>query len=92
MFADLLENGSSIRKVADMLTSFKKHIPMPRVETPDTQLQKELERLALSAPHMLADMGFERDAKACSSEKVVWRRGTHSVIIFNTTRTAAVFV
>lgn len=89
MLVSLLENGQSFRKVADMLAACKKIMPTSRVETPDTQLQKELERLALSAPHMLADIGFERDLKACSSEKTVWRRGTQCVIIFGRKQAAA---
>ena len=89
MLAGLLENGLSIRKVGDVLASCKKIIPASGVKTTDTQLQKELERLALSAPHMLADIGFERDVKACSSEKAVWRRGTQCVIIFGLKHAAA---
>jgi hypothetical protein len=81
MLAGLLENGPSIGKVADIWAACKKLMPMSRVETPDSQLQLELERLALSAPHMLADIGFERDPRACTSEKTVWRRGNYCVII-----------
>ncbi|WP_158217955.1 hypothetical protein [Marinibacterium profundimaris] len=54
------------------------------------QLRNDLERLALCAPHLLSDIGFERDAKACSGEKVVWCRGTLRVIIFVTSHTASV--
>ena len=89
MLAGLLENGSSIGKVTDVLVACKKLILASGVEAADTQLQKELERLALSAPHMLADIGFERDTKACSSEKAVWRRGTQRVIIFSPKHAAA---
>lgn len=89
MLAGLLENGPSIRNVANGLAACKKLIPTAEDKTPDAQLQKELERLALSAPHMLADIGFERDIKACSSEKTVWRRGTHCVIIFSSKHAAA---
>ena len=89
MLTGLLQNGSSTRKFTDALALFKKIIPSSGVETPDAQLQKELERLALSAPHMLADIGFERDSRACSSEDEVWRRGTHCVIISNSKRAAA---
>ncbi len=89
MLAGLLMNGSSIRKVADVFAACKKFIPMSEVQTPDAQLQKDLERLALSAPHMLADIGFERDLKACSCEKAVWRRGTCCVIVFSTKHAAA---
>lgn len=90
MLTGLLGNGSSIRKVTDILAAFKKLLPMSRVETPDARLQKQLEHLALSAPHMLADIGFERDVEASSSEKKVWRRGAHSVIIFSPKHASAI--
>lgn len=89
MLTGMLQNSPSTRKFTDVFASFKKIIPMSWVQTPDAQLQRELERLALSAPHMLADIGFERDSKACSSEKEVWRRGTHCVIISGSKRVAA---
>ena len=89
MLAGLLENGSSIRKFTDVLAAWKKIIPTSGVGMPDAQLKKELERLALSAQHMLADIGFERDPKASSGEKAVWRRGTHCVIIFGPKHAAA---
>lgn len=90
MLAGLLENGLSIKSVADVLVAYKKIIPASRAETLDAPLQKELERLALSAPHMLSDIGFERDVEASSSEKAVWRRGAHCVVIFSP-KYAAVF-
>ena len=89
MLAGLLENGPSIMKVADIFSACKKFIPTSGLETPDAQLQKELERLALSAPHMLADIGFQRDLAACSSEKAVWRRGTNCVIIYSAKHSVA---
>lgn len=89
MLAGLLENSTSLWKVADVSVVLKKLIPISRVETPDAQLQEELERVALSAPHILEDIGFERDLKACSSEKAVWRRDTHCVIIFSSKHAAA---
>ena len=89
MLAGLMENGPSIRKVANGLTACKKLVPTTEDKAPDAKLKKELERLALCAPHMLADIGFERDLKACSGEKTVWRRGTHCVIIFNSKHAAA---
>lgn len=89
MLAGLLENGSLIRKFTGVLASCKKIIPTSGDETPDAQLKKELERLALSAPHMLADIGFERDLKECTNEKAVWRRGTHCVMISSSKHAAA---
>lgn len=89
MLTGLLQNAPSTRKFTDVFAAFKKIIPSSVMETSDAQLQKELERLALSAPHMLADIGFARDSQACSSEQEVWRRGTHCVIICSSKRAAA---
>lgn len=89
MLTDLPENGSSFRKFAEVLVALKKLIPRSGVETPNDQLRNDVERLALSAPHLLADIGFERDPKMCSSDKVVWRRGTLRVLIFSKTRAVA---
>lgn len=85
----LVENTLSLRKVAVVWEACKKLIPTPEAQASDAQLKKELERLALSAPHMLVDIGFERDLKACSSEKAVWRRGPHCVIISSSKHAAA---
>lgn len=90
MLVGLVENTPSLRKVANVWEACKKLIPTSEVEAPDAQLKKELERLALSAPHTLADIGFERDVNACSCERVVWRRGRHSVIVFSAKHAAAV--
>ena len=91
MYAGLLENCQSIKNVADALAACKKIMPTSRVETPDVSLQKEIERLALSAPHVLSDIGFERDAKASSCDKEIWRRGAHCVVILSS-KITAVFV
>lgn len=44
-------------------------------------LAEALERLALTSPHLLADMGFEMDGGAASPTRTVWRRGRLSVTI-----------
>lgn len=86
MLAGLLENGSLINIVADALASCKKIILTAGMETPETLLQSDLERLALSAPHMLADIGFEREVAACGPDVDVWRRhDTPFVIQFSLT-------
>lgn len=89
MLAGLFKNGASIKNITNVLAACKKIIPTLRLETPDAPLQKELERLALSAPHMLSDIGFERDVEASSIEKTVWRRGPHCVVIFSPKHAAA---
>ena len=80
-----------IGRVAGALDHCKKFIPGSGEVTKSARLQEELERIALTAPHMLADIGFERDPMACSSDRAVWRRGTHCVVIFSP-RHAAAFV
>ena len=89
MLVGILVNAPLVREVTDVLSACKKLIPRSAVETPDARLQKQLEHLALSAPHMLADIGFERDVEASSSEKAVWRRGDHCVVIFSPKYAAA---
>ncbi|MEQ8898977.1 MAG: hypothetical protein RID23_18005 [Roseovarius sp.] len=44
-------------------------------------LLDELERLALTSPHLLADMGFEIDRRAGSPTRTVWRRAGLCVTI-----------
>ncbi len=90
MFVGLVENTPSLRKVANVWEACKKFIPTSELEAPGAQLKKELERLALSAPHTLADVGFERDVNACSFERDVWRRGRHSVIVLSVKHAADV--
>ena len=92
MLTGLLENDLSFRKIVETLALCRKLIPRPENQGTNAQLRSDLERLALSAPHMLSDIGFERDDKACSREMVVWRRGTLRVIVFTTTHTASVSV
>ena len=89
MLAELIRNGSSIRKISEVLTVITKIIPKSQEDTSDKKLQQELERLALSATHMLADIGFKRDVQMSSGEKAVWRRGPHRVIIFSPKHAAA---
>jgi len=69
---------------------FKKLIPQEQVGQLSEQFVKDLERLALSAPHVLADIGFERDFEAFSPEKRIWRRGQLCVIISTAAPTVSV--
>ena len=86
MLAGRIENGSLIWKVADMFASLKKLIHTSGVKTPDAQLQMDLERLALSVPHVLADIGFEREVEASGPDVDVWhRQGIPFVIQFSST-------
>ena len=85
----LVENTLSLRKVADAWEACKQLAPTSGGGASDEQLRKDLERLALSAPHTLADIGFKRDVEASSSEKAVWRRGNCCVVIFGPKYAAA---
>jgi hypothetical protein len=60
---------------------FKKLIHRGQKEHRSEQLEEVLKRLALSAPHILADIGFERDLGACSAGRTIWRRGPLRVTI-----------
>lgn len=90
MSAGQLENGSSIRKVIDTLALCKKLIPSLGCETADALLRKDVERLALSAPHMLSDIGFKRDTEASSTECAVWARGDMTVRIATLSRVVTI--
>ncbi len=74
MLAGRIENCSLIWKVTDGVASLKKLILTSAVKKPDVQLQMDLERLASSAPHVLADIGFEREVEACGPDVDVWHR------------------
>ena len=49
--------------------------------TPRNLVTEELERLALLSPHLLADLGFRRDAAVSSSDRTTWRRGPLRVVL-----------
>lgn len=69
---------------------FKKFKPRFRSEKLREQPWADLERLALSAPHVLADIGFECDLFACKPDQTVWRRGSICVAISTTARSISV--
>lgn len=46
---------------------------------------EDIERLALSSPHLLADVGFKRDISKSSTKTEVWRNGDHSITFAKTT-------
>lgn len=81
MLVGLIENASTIWKVADVFAWWKKLILTSAAKTPDAQLQMDLERLALSAPHVLADLGFEREVGACAPDVDVWHRQDIPLVI-----------
>lgn len=43
---------------------------------PEDQLRQNLERIAVSTPHLLSDIGFVRDPKASSSLETIWVNGS----------------
>ena len=43
---------------------------------PQDQLRENLERIAVSAPHLLSDIGFVRDPKASSLLEAIWANGS----------------
>jgi len=89
MSANQVEGNLSIHKAVGLLEVFRKMTPWFGGDKTNAQLQTDLERLALSAPHMLSDIGLERDAKAYSCGKDVWRRGRHCVTVSNGSQTAS---
>ena len=59
----------------------KKVILRPVDPAVDAHLLQNIERLALTAPHVLADLGFERDVHASSPQRTVWRKGRTRVVL-----------
>lgn len=59
----------------------RKCMPYPRRAAPRNDACAALERLALSSPHLLLDLGFEADSAASGGEQRVWRRGAFVVTI-----------
>jgi hypothetical protein len=90
MFQREIEQDLPRAQSGSCLGLIKKLIPQGQTLQPGEQLAENLERLALSAPHVLPDIGFERDLAACSPEKTVWRRGTVCVVISTATRTVSI--
>ncbi|PWJ12868.1 hypothetical protein [Jannaschia seohaensis] len=76
-----LEQRRAAGAAARLFTLFEKLVPRHREREPRAPLRQDLERLALSAPHMLADIGFARDPKASSPGRTVWRRGPLCVVV-----------
>ena len=58
---------------------------------PKEQYCEDLERLALSAPHLLADIGFEPDLRSSSPVKTIWRKGATSVALSSGKVSVSVF-
>jgi hypothetical protein len=47
----------------------------------DAHFLRHIERLAITAPHVLADIGFERDDLASFSTQTVWRKGRFRITL-----------
>ena len=69
------------------LSGSRRRLPFGRGRKPDpvegvaAGFAGDLERLALTSPHLLADMGFEIDGRAGSPTRTVWRRAGLCVTI-----------
>lgn len=56
-------------------------VPRIKVRKPEHRLREDLERIASSAPHLLADIGFVRDPKVSSPAETIWCKGSLRVAI-----------
>ena len=56
------------------LAVIRKFAPKRHHAVPRDDACRELERLALSSPHLLPDLGFELDRAAAGPQRTVWRR------------------
>jgi exopolysaccharide biosynthesis predicted pyruvyltransferase EpsI len=67
---DRLISWPTFHVVIDMVRkTISKHKSVP-----EERLHAELARLALGAPHILADIGFHPDVEASTPNCMVWRR------------------
>lgn len=91
MYERAIQPGQLVAYSRSFLNLFKKLSPWPKEWEPREQLWRDLERLASGAPHVLADIGFERDLKAGSPERTVWRRGPLCVVICTATLSVSLY-
>lgn len=64
-----------------LLALVRKFVPhLRRADTRDDPCAA-LERLARTSPHLLPDLGFEKDRAASGAGRSVWRRGAFLVTI-----------
>lgn len=59
-------------------SAVRKFVPNLNYENGEAQFERDLERLAETAPHVLDDMGFHREMDG--PRTTVWRRGALTVI------------
>lgn len=90
MLTNTFAKSPSINVSGWMRAVMRKTIPKIGTERSEEDFRNDLERLALTAPHLLQDIGFERDVEASAQEKVVWRRGKYCVTICRSSETASV--
>jgi 4-hydroxyphenylpyruvate dioxygenase-like putative hemolysin len=90
MFPRELDQVPHHTRSASFRERLKKSIPQGQDGHPREQLEEALERIALSAPHILADIGFLRDLRECSPERTVWRQGSLRVTISTAGRSVSI--
>lgn len=71
----------SLAPIGELVACLLAAVGRARGRTPEDQLREDLERIALSAPHLLVDIGFVRDPKASSPVMTTWYRGPLRVAI-----------
>ncbi len=76
--------------VHQLSSSLRKATPDQPSEWVERRQLKEIERLALLSPHLLADLGFGIDAQASNRTTVVWRNGSICVWVISETAGTAV--
>ena len=63
------------------MAMMRKNIPFWRYEDIDKGFREDIERIARTSPHLLADMGFVLDCRSSSDKRMVWRRNSLTVAI-----------
>jgi 4-hydroxyphenylpyruvate dioxygenase-like putative hemolysin len=88
MRTETLDNNPAFSAMDNVFLRIGKSISWRKPRSSEDHLRAALERLALLSPHLLADLGFKRDAAASAPDTMVWRRGQLRVVVARPTRSA----
>lgn len=81
MNGTMYETTPETPRLWDRLRNVRISMPRFRWAGAGDPVPAELRRLALSSPHLLPDLGFERDRTAGNPQLEVWRNGARTVSI-----------
>lgn len=88
MRTEILDNTPAFSAMNNVFLRIGKSISWRKSRSSEDHMRDELERLALLSPHLLADLGFTREAAASGPDTMVWRNGQLRVVVARLTRSA----